>query len=125
MKNYATHSSRVFFFVCVADFEDISCGCSILHYNNTMEKMALRKRNQPFSVCVQLTVRVCEALVARSFCSRGEEGELLFVCFYIPECFCSRQRERFWILKSTIILAYELIPQNPSSSSSSSSSSSF
>ena len=87
--------------------------------------MALRKRNQPFSVCVQLTVRVCEALVARSFCSRGEEGELLFVCFYIPECFCSRQRERFWILKSTIILAYELIPQNPSSSSSSSSSSSF
>ena len=49
-----------------------------------MEKMALRTRNQPFSVCVQLTVRVCEALVARSFCSRGEEGELLFVCFYIP-----------------------------------------
>ena len=71
--------------------------------------MALRKRNQPFSVCVQLTVRVCEALVARSFCSRGEEGELLFVCFYIPECFCSRQRERFWILKSTIILAYEFL----------------
>ena len=74
-----------------------------------MEKMALRTRNQPFSVCVQLTVRVCEALVARSFCSRGEEGELLFVCFYIPECFCSRQRERFWILKSTIILAYEFL----------------
>ena len=71
--------------------------------------MALRTRNQPFSVCVQLTVRVCEALVARSFCSRVEEGELLFVCFYIPECFCSRQRERFWILKSTIILAYEFL----------------
>ena len=39
-----------------------------------------------------------------------------FVFKNIPECFCSRQRERFWILKSTIILAYELIPQNPPSS---------
>ena len=95
MKNYATRSSRVFFFVCVADFEDISCGCSILHYNNTMEKMALRTRNQPFSVCVQLTVRVCEALVARSFCSRGEKSELLFVCFLSPSAFVVAKERGF------------------------------
>ena len=77
-----------------------------------MEKMALRTRNQPFSVCVQLTVRVCEALVARSFCSRGEKSELLFVCFLSPSAFVVA-KERFWILKSTTIR----IPQNPSSSS--------
>ena len=60
-----------------------------------MEKMALRTRNQPFSVCVQLTVRVCEALVARSFCSRGEEGELLFVCFLSPSAFVVAKERGF------------------------------
>ena len=74
--------ARVLLCLCCR-FEDylVWLMCFNPPYNNTMEKMALRTRNQPFSVCVQLTVRVCEALVARSFCSRGEEGELLFVCF--------------------------------------------
>ena len=60
-----------------------------------MEKMALRTRNQPFSVCVQLTVRVCEALVARSFCSRGEKSELLFVCFLSPSAFVVAKERGF------------------------------